>query len=76
MTEISNALQLHKAKQVRIMGSASLARPPLTPDVPTFDEGGVKSFLAQRCVGVVAPAKTPAEIIDVIAAKIAGIVPG
>ncbi len=67
MTEISNVVQLHKAKQVRIIGSASLARPPLTPDVATFDEGGVKGFLAQSYVGVVAPAKTPADIIDAIA---------
>jgi tripartite-type tricarboxylate transporter receptor subunit TctC len=67
MTEISNVVQLHKANQLRIIGSASVTRPQLAPDVATFDEGGVKGFLAQSYVGLVAPAKTPTDIIEAVA---------
>ena len=67
MTELSNVVQLHKANQVRIIGAASSGRPALAPDVATFDESGVKGFRAQSYVGVVAPAKTSAEVIEAIA---------
>jgi len=70
MTEISNVVQLHKAGQVRIIGAASAARPVLTPDVATFNESGVPGFRAQSYIGVVAPSKTPAEVIEAIAAAI------
>jgi tripartite-type tricarboxylate transporter receptor subunit TctC len=67
MTEISNVVQLHKANQLRIIGSASVTRPQLAPDVATFDESGIKGFLAQSYVGLVAPAKTPTDIIEAVA---------
>jgi tripartite-type tricarboxylate transporter receptor subunit TctC len=70
MTEISNVVQLHKAKQVRIIGSASAARPPLTPDVATFEESGVSGFRAHSFIGVVAPSKTPGEMIEAVASAI------
>lgn len=36
----------------------------LVPDLAAFDEQDVKGFRAQSFVGVVAPAKTPAETIE------------
>lgn len=63
MTEFSTALQLHKGGEARIIAIAAAQRSKLAPDIPTFDEGGVKGFRAQSYVGVVAPAKTPADII-------------
>jgi tripartite-type tricarboxylate transporter receptor subunit TctC len=38
----------------------------LAPDVPTMIESGVKDFLAASYVGVVAPAKTPPDVIAVL----------
>ena len=70
MTELSNVVQLHQAKQVRIIGAASRTRPALTSDVATFEESGVKGFRAHSYVGVVAPAKTPVEVIEAIASAI------
>lgn len=70
MTEISNVVQLHKAGQVRIIGAASSTRPGLTPDVATFIESGVTGFRAHSYVGVVAPSKTPADVIAAIAGAI------
>jgi tripartite-type tricarboxylate transporter receptor subunit TctC len=63
MTEFSTALPLHKAGQAHIVAIASAQRSKLAPDVPTFDEGGVKGFLAQSFIGILAPPRTPAAIV-------------
>ena len=77
MTELATSLELHKGGQARIVGVAAVARTKLAPDIATFDEQGVKGFLAQSFVGVVAPAKTPLEIIAKLQAAIAaGLAPG
>jgi tripartite-type tricarboxylate transporter receptor subunit TctC len=76
MTELSTALELHKGGQARIVGVASASRSKLAADIPTFDEQDVKGFQARSFIGIVAPAKTPAEIVgklqSAIAAGLAG----
>jgi tripartite-type tricarboxylate transporter receptor subunit TctC len=37
---------------------------PLLPDVPTFDEAGVKSMNFSVWYGIVAPAKTPKSVVE------------
>jgi tripartite-type tricarboxylate transporter receptor subunit TctC len=77
MTELSTAHELHKGGQAHILGVAGTSRSKLAPDIPTFDEQGVKGFQARSFIGVVAPAKTPAEIIGKLQAAIAaGLAPG
>ena len=71
MTELSTAVELHKGGQARIVGVAGAARSKLAPDIPTFDEQGVKGFLARSFIGIVAPAKTPAEVLGKLQAAIA-----
>jgi tripartite-type tricarboxylate transporter receptor subunit TctC len=63
MTEISTLLQHHNQGKVRIFALAWSARSAQAPDVPTMIEQGVKDFTAASYVGIVAPAKTPADII-------------
>jgi tripartite-type tricarboxylate transporter receptor subunit TctC len=63
MTEFSTALPLHKSGQAHIVAIASAQRSKLAPDIPTFDEGGVKGFLAQSFIGILAPARTRPEIV-------------
>jgi len=63
LTELSTALPLHKAGQARILAIAAAKRSKLAPDIATFDESGVKGFTAASYIGVVAPAKTPADVI-------------
>ena len=63
MTEINTALPHHKVGKVRIIAVASAQRSPQTPDVATMIEAGVKDFTAASYVGILAPAKTPPEII-------------
>lgn len=63
MTEFSTALPLHQGGKAHIVAIASAHRSKLAPDIPTFDEGGVKGFTAQSYIGVVAPAKTPPDVV-------------
>jgi len=71
MTEFSTALPMHKGGQAHIIAIAALHRSKLAPDIPTFDESGVKGFTAQSYIGVVAPAKTPADVVDKLQQAIA-----
>jgi tripartite-type tricarboxylate transporter receptor subunit TctC len=71
MTELSTAVELHKAGKALILGVAGASRSRLAPDVPTLDEQGVKGFVARSFIGIVAPAKTPAEIVGKLQATIA-----
>jgi tripartite-type tricarboxylate transporter receptor subunit TctC len=63
ITEFSTALALHKGGKAHIVAVAAVKRSALAPDIPTFIEGGVKNFVAQSYIGIVAPAKTPPAII-------------
>lgn len=72
MTELSTALQLHKAKQARIVAIASLTRSQQAGDVQTFIEGGVKDFAAASYIGILVPAATPAPIVAQLQKAVAG----
>jgi tripartite-type tricarboxylate transporter receptor subunit TctC len=64
MTEFSIPLPLHLDGKVRILAIGAAKRSPLAPDVSTMIEGGVPDFLAGSYVGLLAPAGTPAEIVE------------
>jgi tripartite-type tricarboxylate transporter receptor subunit TctC len=49
--------------KIRIVVVASAQRMPQMPEVPTVIENGIKDFTAGSFVGVLAPAKTPADIV-------------
>jgi tripartite-type tricarboxylate transporter receptor subunit TctC len=53
-----------KAGGLRALAVASDKRLPALPDVPTFDELGIKGMHASAWYGVVAPAGTPKDIVD------------
>ena len=52
-----------KAQRLRALAIASPKRIPMLPDVPTFTEAGVSGYDASVWWGLVAPAKTPKEIV-------------
>jgi len=77
MTELSTALALHKGGQAHIVAIAAVKRSQLASDIPTFDESGVKGFVAQSYIGVLAPAKTPEDVIAKLQSAIEkGFAPG
>jgi tripartite-type tricarboxylate transporter receptor subunit TctC len=63
MTEMSTLLQHHNKGKVHILAVAWAKRSAQAPDVPTMIEQGVKDFTAASYVGVLAPVKTPPEIV-------------
>ena len=52
------------AKRIRPLGVAAPQRLPSLPDVPTLAEQGLGTFDAGTWYGVMAPARTPKQIID------------
>ena len=51
------------AKKLNALAITSEKRSPLYPNVPTVDEAGVRGYQADAWYGVLAPGKTPAEIV-------------
>jgi tripartite-type tricarboxylate transporter receptor subunit TctC len=59
-----------KSGKLRGLGIGSRSRSPLIPDLPTIAESGYPGFEAVGWIGIVAPAKTPAPILDKLNADI------
>ena len=49
--------------RLRAIGIGSLSRFPALPQVPTFDESGLKGYEATTWFGLLAPVKVPREIV-------------
>ena len=58
------ALPSIKAGKIRALAVTSTKRLAVLPDVPTMGEAGVAGFESYNWQGVIAPARTPREIID------------
>ena len=69
--QISTSLGRVRAGKLRALGVTSRARSPLLPDVPTIDEAGLTGFEDVTWNGVVAPARTPREVLERLRAEIA-----
>lgn len=67
---LPTALPLVKSGKLRAFAVTSAQRSPLLPDVPTLTEAGVKGFEATAWFGFVAPAGTPAPILDRLNAEV------
>ena len=59
-----------KAGKIRALAVSSSTRSPMLPEVPTFQEAGIKGFEAMGWVGLVGPAKLPQEIQQKISAAL------
>ena len=53
-----------RSGKLRALGTGGLTRNPVLPDIPTVAEAGVPGYEAVNWWGVVAPAGTPAAIIE------------
>ncbi len=63
---ISTAVPQVQAGKVRALAVTGAKRAAALPDVPTVAEAGVKGYSATNWYGLVAPAKTPQNIINVL----------
>ena len=62
-TTISDFVEMHKAKRIRILATSGAERSPFVPDVPTFREAGF-DIQGTSWFGAFAPARTPRETVD------------
>jgi len=53
-----------RAGKLKALAVATPKRSPLAPDVPTMDEAGVAGFSGGTWFGVLAPARTPAAVVE------------
>jgi len=70
---IPPATELIKDRKLRALAVTSLKRAAALPDVPTLDELGIKGQEAETMQGVLVPAGTPKEIVDLLQREIAAI---
>ncbi len=70
-TALPSSMAAIQAGQVRAIALAATERAPQLPDVPTFAEQGVKDQEADTLTGIVVPAATPKEIVELLARTIA-----
>jgi tripartite-type tricarboxylate transporter receptor subunit TctC len=54
----------YKAGTLRLLAQTSKERSSSLPDVPTYEEAGIKGLVLDQWLGVFAPAKTPPAIIE------------
>ena len=53
----------YKAGNLRLLAQSTKARSPSLPEIPTFEEAGVKGLVLDVWQGIFAPTKTPASIV-------------
>jgi tripartite-type tricarboxylate transporter receptor subunit TctC len=68
--DISILLPLIRERKLKALAVTSAARHPQLPDVPTMVESGIADFIMTFWTGVIAPAGTPASVIDKLNAAI------
>jgi tripartite-type tricarboxylate transporter receptor subunit TctC len=66
-SNMTDALPQIEAGTVRGLAVTSLGRSPYFPDLPSVNEAVVPGFIAETWNGIMAPAKTPAAIIQKLA---------
>ena len=69
-TALPSSMAAIQAGQVRAIGIAAAQRSPQIPDVATFAEQGITGQDADTLTGIVAPAGTPKEIVELLAREI------
>ncbi|ANN65223.1 Bug family tripartite tricarboxylate transporter substrate binding protein [Bordetella bronchialis] len=67
-TTMPTATALFQAGKIRPIAVSAPQRQKETPDVPTFDEAGVPNMGVQSWWGLVAPARTPAPVLEKLGA--------
>ncbi len=73
MVDLPSALAHIRSGKVRALGVTSKKRLGVLPDVPTLEEAGVPGYEAIGWFGVVAPVRTPPEIVERLNKEIAAV---
>jgi tripartite-type tricarboxylate transporter receptor subunit TctC len=70
---MASAVPFVKAGRLRAIAASGGQRSALFPDVPTVDESGLPGFASEDWQGILAPAKTPSEVVAKLNGEIARI---
>lgn len=62
-TAAPTAMAYVKSGQLKLLATTGAERLPVAADVPTMIEAGLKDYVSAQWFGLVAPAKTPPEIV-------------
>jgi tripartite-type tricarboxylate transporter receptor subunit TctC len=68
------AMPLVQAGRLKAIAVTSARRSPVLPQLPTIAEAGFPGFQSTAWLGMVAPAKTPAPVIDRLASELSRII--
>jgi tripartite-type tricarboxylate transporter receptor subunit TctC len=60
----------YKAGTLRLLAQTSKTRSSSLPDVPTYEEAGIKGLVLDQWLGVFAPAGTPSAIVELLNSEI------
>ncbi|SNS99682.1 Tripartite-type tricarboxylate transporter, receptor component TctC [Noviherbaspirillum humi] len=71
MVDMAAGAGFIKGGKIRALAVANPTRLPQLPDVPTFAELGYKNVEAAALVGMVAPAATPADVVNTLQKQVA-----
>lgn len=74
ISSVPGPLALIRSGRLRAIAYAGPERSKALPDVPTFTEAGVPGFESRGWFGIVAPAKTPPEVLKILSENIWAIV--
>ena len=74
MASIATPLPHIKSGKLRALAIAGPERSKELPDVPSFSESGVAGFESRGWFGIVAPAKTPPQILNILSRDIWAVV--
>jgi tripartite-type tricarboxylate transporter receptor subunit TctC len=69
-TAVAGAQGHVKTGKLKAIAVSSSVRTPALPDVPTFIESGVADFAVSSWVGILAPARTPAAVLQRLNAEL------
>jgi tripartite-type tricarboxylate transporter receptor subunit TctC len=71
IVDLEPALPQIKEGKVRVLGVTTPKRVAVAPDIPTIAESGLPGYQLVAWQGLVAPAGTPRDVVDALAAQIA-----
>ena len=71
---VATALPLVRSGKLRALATAGARRLPALPDLATIAESGFSDYQLNEWYGVVAPARTPPEVVAKLAAEMARVV--
>ena len=71
---LTSVAQYLKTGKMKALGLANLTRNPAMPDMPALTEAGWKDFEYSSWLGVLAPVKTPANVVRLLSSELTKVV--